>query len=77
MKKMLVSYLLAAAALSLSAAEFKSVPTAEKIRHPDLSFCVTFDNYSTRADLAKFAVQAAADSRNAHAMIRKRRAAGK
>ena len=53
MKKMLVSYLLAAAALSLSAAEFKSVPTAEKIRHPDLSFCVTFDNYGTRADLAK------------------------
>lgn len=74
---MLVSYVLAAAALSLSAAEFKSAPTAEKIRHPDLTFCVTFNNYSTRADLAEFAIQAAADSREAHAMIRKRRSAGK
>ncbi|MBR2510021.1 MAG: LamG domain-containing protein [Lentisphaeria bacterium] len=33
--------------------EYKEVPTAQKIKHKDLTFAVTFDNYSTRADLAK------------------------
>ena len=53
MKK--IFYLLLSAFCSASgwAMEYKDIPTAQKIKHKDLTFAVTFDNYSTRADLAK------------------------
>ena len=45
--------LILAAAVGISASEhFKSVPTEQKIKHPALSFAVTFDQFNTRADKA-------------------------
>lgn len=51
MKKILYISLLCT--LGVCAMEYKEVPTAQKTKHPDLTFGVTFDNYSTRADIAK------------------------
>ena len=53
MKKFIYITSLAVFAAISTGAEYKEIPTAQKIKHPDLSFAVTFDNYSTRADLAK------------------------
>ena len=52
MKKSVLLILTAAAGI-LAAADFKEIPTKEKIRHPDLTFAVTFDQFNTRADRAK------------------------
>ena len=44
--------LFAAAACVSVFGQFKALPKEQKISHPDLLFCVTFDQYSTRADKA-------------------------
>lgn len=53
MKKILYSCFFCAFSCAFAAMEYKEIPTAQKIKHPDLTFAVTFDNYSTQADLAK------------------------
>ena len=53
MKKIFYLLLFAFCGASGWAMEYKDIPTAQKIKHKDLTFAVTFDNYSTRADLAK------------------------
>ena len=52
MKRMMILLLLFAAGTVLPA-DFLEIPTERKIGHPDLTFAVTFDNYATRAELAK------------------------
>ena len=52
MKRMMIFLLLLAVGTVLSA-DFREIPTERKIGHPDLTFAVTFDNFTTRAELAK------------------------
>ena len=52
MKKIMI-LLLMLAGTAVRTADFREIPTERKIAHPDLSFAVTFDQFTTRADLAK------------------------
>ena len=52
MKRMMIMLILLAGIADLSA-DFREIPKEQKIGHPDLSFAVTFDTFTTRADLAK------------------------
>jgi len=51
-KRKAFSFIFAAAACFSAFGQFKAVPKEQKISHPDLSFCVTFDQFSTQADKA-------------------------